>query len=80
MLIFSVVFADTEWICHVCEKACSNAHICLKCNKPVHAICGEHPANVDEGYGAPVVCSKCVESKFMLIDSHYEISNIRNSC
>ncbi|CAB3978774.1 Hypothetical predicted protein [Paramuricea clavata] len=49
--------------CYVCNGPSSNVHKCLECNNSVHAICGEHPEGVEEGYGAPVICKKCIASK-----------------
>ena len=44
--------------CAVCNEACSNAHACPDCSKPVHVICG-HAVDGVEGYGSPVYCNSC---------------------
>ena len=44
--------------CTVCNRACSRAHSCPDCSKPVHVICG-HAVEGTEGFGSPVYCNSC---------------------
>ncbi|XP_071149089.1 SCAN domain-containing protein 3-like [Mytilus edulis] len=43
--------------CYVCEKDTSGAHMCIKCDKHIHVICGTTVS--EEGYGSKVVCPNC---------------------
>ncbi|CAC5396431.1 unnamed protein product [Mytilus coruscus] len=43
--------------CYVCEKDTSGAHMCSKCDKHIHVICGTTVS--EEGYGSKVLCPNC---------------------
>lgn len=61
MIFFTLLFMKTIFQdvlqCYVCEKDTSGAHMCIKCDKHIHVICGTTVS--EEGYGSKVVCPNC---------------------
>ena len=61
MIFFTLLFMETIFQdvlqCYVCEKDTSGAHMCIKCDKHIHVICGTTVS--EEGYGSKVVCPNC---------------------
>lgn len=43
-----------------CLQQISEAYLCIKCKKFVHAICGDLPPNSEEGYDSAVMCLLCI--------------------
>ena len=58
-MVISFYPVDNCSKCCVCNKEASKAHKCASCLQIVHAICGEHPKDTEEGYGASVICNNC---------------------
>ncbi|XP_071140618.1 uncharacterized protein [Mytilus edulis] len=51
-----IIFQDVLQ-CYVFEKDTPGAHMCIKCDKHIHVICGTTVS--EEGYGSKVVCPNC---------------------
>ena len=58
---------DSNENCNVCKKEVQGAHVCVKCNLPVHLICGQGIG--EEGYGQPVTCKTCLAATVMIDES-----------
>jgi hypothetical protein len=54
--------SSSEKTCAVCHKGCGDAHTCMVCGLPTHAICG-HSGEEEEGYGKRITCTNCKEKR-----------------
>ena len=54
--------------CHVCLKTVGKAHKCIKCDKFIHAFCGD--VEGEEGYGKDIICFTCKDGKLNISSVH----------